>query len=197
MEMKVEVCLIEDGQEIITDSDVTDDWKEKVEELGLEGQMSLIDGDDDSSTTIPFPVMTREEAWTYKELLPSKSNVEQFRHGVIPLRVLSVIALAKQQNYFSKIEIWYSAADPDPVAVGYANDAFYMIGRWGPELESFMILKQKAVEKLRTRYLAMLNKAQALIDVHKNAPDDAIFRYLNRTFDFEKLGSDISAVFDD
>jgi hypothetical protein len=156
--MAVETYLEEELKDLVTDAEKTDEWKKKVEELGLTGQQELV-GDPEKSP-VPFPRMTGEMQNVYKTLCPQYGGVENYRGSTIPLRVLSMLALAKQENYFQTLEIWSNDSSPDPILVGYVGNRYdglpFIIARWGDELRSFVELKQQAakilIEDKKTEY---------------------------------------------
>lgn len=147
--MQIEEYLVEDQElETILDGDKLEEWKEKCEEMGLEGQLDLCK---EGKSPIPFRKMSEEEKRVYNTLLNSHCAVKNFTSEMIPLRVLSLIALAEKEQYFHGISVWYSEMDKDPIVLGKQTDTYtsplFLIARWGEELESFVILKQRAIEK--------------------------------------------------
>lgn len=147
--MAIETYLIEEADALITDTETIDEWKAKVSELNLEGQQKLVNGG--NSNPIPFLRITKGEQRVYEELCPLRTDVHKYSNSTIPLRVLSLIALAQKEQYFDVIEIWDNTAAPDPVAVGikgttYSGDV-YLIARWGDELRSFAELKAIAMKQ--------------------------------------------------
>jgi hypothetical protein len=155
--MAIEVFFIEEMDKVITENESLDKWLDTVKELGLEGQLSLTS---EGKTPIPFRKMTRVEREVYTQLCPEYENVKNYKSDAIPLRVLSLIALAEKENYFGRIDIWYATENTDPIAVGYKlrpdqkpndvsrwnNDGIFLIARWGDELRSFPELQKMAKE---------------------------------------------------
>ena len=146
--MAVEIYLEEETTELIHDSEKSGEWLSIVEKLGLNGQKEM---SVDKKSPVPFQFMNTVSCRVYETLCPTKMRVEQFNKGTIPLRALSVISLARDQNYFTKIEVWYDDVEKDPIAVGYLNDTYssekFIIARWGDELRSFAELKQLAINR--------------------------------------------------
>lgn len=166
--MAVELYLEEEHTDIISDSEKNDEWFKTVEELGLKGQQNI---SENKKSPVPFLFMKRAMINTYETLCPSKSTVEEFDKGTIPLRVLSMIALAKQQNYFAEIEVWYDDVKPDPIVVGKLKKTkneydLYLIARWGDELRSFIELQQQAAKRWIARKKIELE--DRIIDTQKN-----------------------------
>lgn len=161
--MATEVYLMEEHEDILTESDSLDEWKEMIEKTGLVGQQHILG---ESKSPVPFPPMTTEMLGVYGCICPNREKVENYSVSTIPLKVLSLIALSKEQAYFHKIEVWYDVQKPDPIAVGYIKNqnqfwgdgTAYIIARWGDELESFFELKQKAIKRYRDEVLSEVKK---------------------------------------
>lgn len=146
--MAIETYLIEDSEKMISEPEHLDEWTKIVGELGLEGQQKLAKPE---KSPIPFIKMNSGMEHVYDLLCPNHGEVKSYSNTTIPLRVLSLIALAEREKYFSQIKIWDNNADPDPIAVGYSDDTYsspkFIIARWGDELRSFEELKQIAKKK--------------------------------------------------
>ena len=95
--MNIETYLIEECQELIENPEELKEWKEKVSTLGLIGQESLAA---EGKSPIPFPAMNLEQKNVYKMVLAQECKVEDYSKDTIPMRVLSLIALARQEDYF-------------------------------------------------------------------------------------------------
>ncbi|WP_448510673.1 hypothetical protein [Immundisolibacter sp.] len=145
--MAIEVFLIEEA-ELISNPEATDEWLQKVNELGLEGQKELAKPE---KSPVPFPRLKKAEQRVYETLCPNKVEVQDYNNSTIPLKVLSLIALAEKGNYFTGIQIWDDYEKPDPIAVGYIgsqwNGDFFIIARWDDELRSFAELQNMAVKR--------------------------------------------------
>lgn len=138
-----------------------------IEELGLEGQESLIrkpETKDEAASICPYRQMTAEEVGVYRQLCPEKTSIEKFAGHAIPLRVLQVAAHAKSLGIFTDLEVWHAkgaSETKDPVLVAKrARDQFnsdlFLLARWGEELEPFAKLKPKAVKAARERRIAAI-----------------------------------------
>lgn len=149
--MAIETYLIEDSEKMISEPEHLDEWKKTVEELGLKGQKSLTKED---KSPCPFPLLNEGMKRVYSVLCPNKTSVKDYSNSTIPLRVLSLIALAEREHYFHKIEIWDDSENPDPIAVGYLTDSWdsprYIIARWGDELKDFASLQKEAIKRWKT-----------------------------------------------
>lgn len=156
--MSVETYLEEDVKELVTNPEDLDKWKELIEQCGLEGQKTLASKD---KSPIPFPQMTDQMTLVYSTLCPIVHSAEEYAGTTIPLRVLSLIHLSKQENYFERVEVWADDKNPDPIVVGTKKDSNqtwretrYIIGRWGDELRSFPELLNLAIERKKKQMRA-------------------------------------------
>jgi hypothetical protein len=159
----VEVYVESELQELITDAGKTDEWKAKVQELGLDGQQSLIAG---KKSPIPFPNLNSAMEHVYTTLCPSKQEFRVYNRTTMPTRVLEAIGLCVKENYFEKMEVWFDEIAPDPVLVGYHNKEMYLIARWGDELRSFPELRTLARERKLAVERTSLNKRQANLEMN-------------------------------
>jgi hypothetical protein len=161
----VETFIVEETSNLIHDGDALKKWNEKVEELGLEGQKTVVVAD---KSPIPFLWMNEALIATFETLCPSKIEVEKYDKTPIPLEILDLVALSKKEQYFQCIEIWYNEKEKDPVCIGYKyaeseeSDWYkkyradkYLIGRWADVKASLDQLIQRAkqlfVAQTRTR----------------------------------------------
>jgi hypothetical protein len=139
----VETFLVEETINLIHDGEALQKWNERVAELGLHGQKEVLVVKDKSP--IPFMWMNDAIIATFETLCPTKVLVEKYNKTPIPLEILDLVSLSKNEGYFYKMEIWYNEQEKDPVCVGYAvspesdgKDEWYkgyyakkyLIGRW-------------------------------------------------------------------
>jgi hypothetical protein len=150
--MAVETYLIEENSPLISEPEELDKWKELINKCGLEGQKTLVGKENKSP--IPFPVMTAQMQAVYSTLCPHQTKASEYSTTAIPVRVLSMIALAVSECYFDEIYIWADDKNPDPIVVGMKKDAVqswretrYILARWGDELRSFPELLKIAIER--------------------------------------------------
>ena len=135
-------------------------------ELGLEGQEKItVDG-----KIIPFAEMTEEEHLVYSTLCPHSQELKEYRLSPIPLRVLQIAKLAKDTNYFEELLVWdrkSSAITLDPVLVGIKKEGytrhFYLLARWGKELETYSICLQKALQIKKIEVIEKLREIEGKI----------------------------------
>jgi hypothetical protein len=151
--MAIETYLIEDAEKFISEPEHLEEWSKLVDELELTGQRGLAHPE---KSPIPFEAMKEVEQRVYNTLCPNVYEVKDYKNCTIPLRVLSLIALAEREKHFTKIRIWDDIKSPDPIAVGivyndpnneWSGKSYFKIGRWGDELRSFAELKQMAVKR--------------------------------------------------
>lgn len=156
--MAVETYLVEENSPLISEPEELDKWKELIEKCGLEGQKTLTK---ENKSPIPFPAMTVQMTAVYKTLCPRTTKASEYSTTAIPVRVLSMIALAVGECYFDEIEIWADDKNPDPIVVGVKKDTVqswretrYILARWGDELRSFPELIKLAIERKNTELRA-------------------------------------------
>ena len=133
-----------------------------IERLELEGQKRLIAND--GQQVVPYRRMTAEELFVYRMLLPQRIEVAKYESGPIPLRVLQVLAHARELGLFGRIEVWFpeEPREPDPLLAGIVgrNEA-WLLARWGAELAPFAELLVRASGRWRERlHLALANAAK-------------------------------------
>lgn len=146
--MAIETYLIEDSEKMIAEPEHLEEWTKTVQELNLTGQQELMK---EGKSPIPFNIMNTEQERVYGQLCPNQNKVKAYKNETIPLRVLSLIALAEREKYFEGIEIWDNNMKPDPIAVGIVAEGkygrrCYLIARWGDELRAYTELKQIAMK---------------------------------------------------
>lgn len=152
--MQVETYEIEDASSEASQLANDAAALELIEQLNLTGQKEQ--SNKNTLSRSPYREMLQEEHIVFKALFDRSCPVEQYKAGIIPLRVLQVIAHAKQLGLYRKLEVWYprTARVDDPVLVGFVgpNDytgEWYLLARWGKALLPFEQLKKEAMELLR------------------------------------------------
>jgi hypothetical protein len=179
--MAVETYLIDEVQDLVTEPEELDKWKEMISKMGLSGQEELIGKE--KKSPIPFPLMNVQMMNVYHTLCPSMDKVNEYNKTTIPLRVLSMISLAKEEGYFDQIEIWSDNKAPDPIVVGTKKDAketwrtlTYIVARWGDELRSFpellQIAKKRYLEQMRAEGTRKYAELKAKLDNLDNLVED-------------------------
>lgn len=160
MKTVVQSYIIEETAELIYDNEKLDQWNKQIEALGLEGQKALLQKD---KSPIPFMSMNTAMINICECLCPRKVNVEAYNVTPIPVEILDLIALAKKEGYFEKIQIWYDEKSPDPFCIGsmvrpgssYSWDmVYYLMGKWGDVKQSFEELKDRAIKRFKDEKVA-------------------------------------------
>lgn len=162
--MAVETYLIEEVQGVVTDLAENTEWLAQVENLGLEGQKELLNPA--KNCPIPFPKMKANEERVYHILCPTSIEVGKYKGGTMPLRVLAMVALCKQQGWFPLIEVWSDDRASNPILVGFNNEKRwsaekFIIARWGDELRAYVELEKIATNKKVAEWRNKLAKAIA------------------------------------
>lgn len=154
--MAVEIYLEPELSEMVGSPEVTAEWKQLAEELGMEGQLKLIaprsEGGSDKNPS-PYIHMNKKMQNVFAILCPEVIDYKKYDKTTIPREVLKEIALAEKEKYFDAIKIWYDDAGPDPVVVGYIKTGSYewvkhAIARFGDEILPFQELEIKARKRL-------------------------------------------------
>lgn len=174
----VETYFLTEHEEAFTEPE---EWKAKVEELELEGQKSLMEGE--AKSPIPFMLIEKDMEAIFSTVCPRTQNIEDYSSQPIPMEALSTVGLAVKENYFERIEVWSNEKDPDPLIVGVAkidgNMTKFLMARWGREKKTLEDLKKRAMElwipkainKLKSEIKeneGKLDRIQELAEMHFN-----------------------------
>lgn len=164
-------------ENLVSDQESSDQWKELIAQLGMEGQQELLMPQSKKAKEVgrsgePIPYMPINKRWMkiFKTLCPDKSDLKSYKFSTVPLDGLAEIALCKEKQYFDKIEIWYDNVEKDPLIVGvldaeYSSDKrFFLIGRFGDEVLPFEVLEKKAIQRLTAYLKNEVNKVTKTID---------------------------------
>jgi hypothetical protein len=148
--------MVETFEQTETQSDLqvekTDEAITIIEQLGLKGQQTLL-SPNEVVERVPYREMTSRERNVYQTLYSTVTQIEEYKAGFIPLRVLQIAAHAKSLNVYGTIEVWSEEGQPtDPVLVGrFGNDRWsaprHILARWGTALEPFEKLYKMAIVK--------------------------------------------------
>lgn len=166
--MKVET--FEDEEVAREHPEVTDEAMRLIESLGLDGQRELVAPKTEEApdpNRNPYRKMTKEERFVYGVLCPDKADIGRYSRSAIPLRVLQVAEHARA--YFKELKVWdkQDGSIKDPVLVGYSDShgAHFLLARWGEELDTFSVLRDKALSIQRD---AVLSRVRDLIHEAKS-----------------------------
>ena len=151
-----------------------------IESLGLEGQRSLVCPNEDAGrdTRCPYREMTTEEQFVYGLLCPKKFELAKYAASPIPLRVLQVASHANSLGFFDEVQVWdkENVLDLDPVLVGVKhkdgqswNRVYYILARWGEELETFAVLMKRMVQRKRDQICGQLDQLKSQVDAEKSS----------------------------
>jgi hypothetical protein len=170
--MAVEIYLEPELEEMVGSVEVTEEWKQLAEELGMEGQLKLItpkSGEESDKNPSPYIHMNAKAERVFAILCPEVVDYKKYDKSTIPRDVLREIAMAERLKFFDKICIWYDDASPDPLVVGYIKVGNYeyvkhMIARFGDELLPFEELERKSINRLKKRMTDKLKSALSSID---------------------------------
>lgn len=135
-----------------------------IEQLGLQGQQSLIkDGQESGKSIDPYRVVTKEEHFVYTTLFPKCVEISRYSDAVIPVRVLQVIAHAREIG-IGELYVWCpdTAYKDDPVLVAqrysWETSSAKLLARWGECLRPFDELAKEAVKIARQNWISELHK---------------------------------------
>lgn len=186
MQTVVETFFVEETLNLVHNNEALTKWNEKVEELGLEGQKSVVQV---GKSPIPFLWMNASMINTFTTLCPTKEPVAKYSKTPIPVELLEVISLCQKEGYFDEMKVWYNERDKDPVIVGYkwgeysehdwGKEAYskkYLIGRWADvkaSLDSLIVRAKKIFFESKSIELKkeIRNKQRELEDLESTMND--------------------------
>ena len=141
---------------------------------------------------VSFDLFTKEQSAVYGILCPKRKTmtIEEIQQDLdIPQRVKEIAEISKDRFY--KYEVWgsdlYEVKDPillgreqDPKNPTYNwYDKFYILARWGNELDSFENLKLKANKIYKDKCVISAIKIKARIDAFLLNPEIFVNAGLN------------------
>lgn len=157
--MEVEVCTTE------TMEQTEEETKRGVllcNDLGLSRQNGfwMTDG---KPASMLRPLTSVEER-VYGILLKHRVQISAFDTERIPVRLLEAVQVATEKHGMTFFEVWHDFQEKDPIIIAqknYYTGPRYLIGRWGPELESMAALTAKAKARLLPTVKAQAAKIEA------------------------------------
>lgn len=171
--------------------EATEEALELIEQLELSGQKELVSRDEgDHARRSPYRKMRADERFVYKTICPKRTQLEKYKDGPIPLRVLQIAAHAKSLGLFRHFHVWSQEDSQvkDPVLVASNNEYDWqerdehILARWGDELESFPVLLKRAAEQARS---ALVQQARKLVSMLESVTDaELIEKGPGRTLDW-------------
>lgn len=157
---------LEDAEEI----------KALADELGLKGQKKIFTEED----VIPFLRLSKADKRIWFTFCPGKHDVEDYEDTVIPLRVLGIIKVCQEREYFDDIFIrTESTNSPDPIVVGKKGEAWYLIARWGHALTEWKEIVEAARIKARRAFTAYYQGVIAEAKGNLDSIDGKVDQYMN------------------
>jgi hypothetical protein len=137
---------------------------ELAERLGLKGQQQL--AKPDTLTRIPYPKLTAIQRLVFGTVFPHKTEVTDYSEGIIPLRVLQIVAYCRENSLYRRIEVWHpEPGRVDPVLIGTTRESLYhsgedfLLARWGEALATF----EQLTEQAKTKWVALKRQDLAKI----------------------------------
>lgn len=171
--MEVVVFAQEEKQTLI---DQPANWKEKVEALGLTGQLELTN--EKTEAPNPFLRMDARLINILRTCCSATSELDDFNKEPIPMQVLGTIALCRERQWFESMEVWYSPGHPDPLLIGKTKQptkwgsetVLWLLAQWGPERVTFDQLAARAKEIYKAKISREINACMAKL---KGAAENA------------------------
>jgi len=171
--------------ELTSSGDITqtEETLRLISDLKLKGQQSLVNKD--SKSIFPYRKITQQERNIYLTLCARSVKLEEYDDEVIPVRVLQVIAHAK--DLFKELRIWCpeNGDKCDPILVGtkvnpertYIDETF-LLARWGNELLSLEELIPKVTEKVKAKLQTKLAASKSKMENDQLCVDSAIKEFV-------------------
>jgi len=175
--MIIETCI--DNNEISLNDEDMERYNALAVELGVEHLAY-------TQNNAQISPMNRTEKAVYEQVCENKIDLEKYNHH-IPERVLLAMQATKEylenlaENEGSKLvyQVWVDS-DPDPILVAKIKyGEYFLIGRWGTELDTFNELRKRAIEKIKGDLVEKMAKAESLIKAYKDDPDTVATMKLN------------------
>lgn len=178
--MQIETYEIEEVKGELGNMAADSEAIELIGKLELDGQQKLTCPD--TATRFPYPRLSATQAVVFGTLFPQKTSVRSYSQGIIPLRVLQVIAFCKDMPQTKCLRIWHAASvKEDPVLVGstseYSNEE-YLLARWGDSLLPFDALKEKALPLITNNLTLDLSKAKQKLDSYTATVKELAQRFM-------------------
>lgn len=161
--MKVETYEVEEISNELGVMAADAEAAELIEKLGLDGQRSLLHTE--TCTRFPYRKMSPVELKVFSSLFPVRQKLEEYRAGIVPIRVLQVAAFCKENapdDMKGGLHVWHTGvAKEDPILVGHTSGyggEFYLLARWGEALATMDEMMTKAKSAWIAKAQAKLRK---------------------------------------
>lgn len=171
METVVQTFELKEVEELTKTSELSEQWKAAVEDLGLKGQLELLTEPEDNATApspVPYLWLNERQYNVLQVLCPKAQAINDYAKMPIPLEILGHVKQCELKKWFKKIEVWYDDRLPDPVVVGVVDGKTsdedhktYLIGRWGAEAMTLEQLDAKAVERKKEQLTKAIQEKMA------------------------------------
>ena len=109
-----------------------EEWNKLTQELGLENQLKFTEG---SKSPVPFPYINQSMLRIFETLCPEKVDITAYNKTPIPLDILKQFKYCRDEEFFSKYEIWYDDKSPDPLLIGIISEWYGYIKIEGSNVE--------------------------------------------------------------
>ena len=185
--MKVKIYREPENTSLLISDDNLEQYNALALELGLCTQEKKGEG---KIPNIYIP-LNMSMAKQLHALCPRTSSIESYTRSTIPLEVLQVYKLAKDNQMFENFEIWWDDVAPDPLLIGWnfenaeAKEKNYtwrkqmtLIARWGDNALEIPKLLELGYEKIKFELLDKTRDAMEKCTSIKNDPDRYIRKIL-------------------
>lgn len=198
--MKVKIYREPENTSLLIDEQDLKQYNALALELGLCTQEKK----DESKIPNIYIPMNMSMTKQFHALCPRTSSIESYTRSTIPLEVLQVYKLAKDNQMFENFEIWWDDVAPDPLLIGWnfeneeAKEKNYtwrkqrtLIARWGDCALEISELMERGFNKIRLELLDRTSEAIEKCTSIRKDPD----RYIRKILagNSESISIDTSA----
>lgn len=148
----------------------SEECKQLIASMGLSGQEQFYAQPD--KPACPYRKLTAQEHIVYRAILSQETPIGKYSDGPIPLRVLQIGAHAVETLGCDLVVFHPANADvKDPLLLGKVKISsyefhYYLLARWGEELEEFSVLAERAKKiiaaQLKASYLKAKHELEAV-----------------------------------
>lgn len=154
--MQIETYEIEEVKGELDNMAADSEAMELCRKLELYGQLALSEAV--TETRFQYPRMTLAEITMFSVLFSERTEIREYKAGIIPLRVLQVAAFCRESQFIKSLYVWHpKIVKDDPILVAstaenqkYGSGEHYLVARWGNALEPM----EKLVERARPLWIA-------------------------------------------
>jgi len=173
---------------------------QKIDDLNLSGQKELLaemgvvpDGTSQEEvkklikgSIIPFKKMSLEDRRMWGVICPAEEKLTEFSGELIPLRVLEVISICNEKEYFNEMMVFSEKENKkDPILVGITHPdgkswdkTYWLVARWGEVLENMDTLFERAKVKAMAQMKVIAKDAVARATQVLDDPESAAIKWL-------------------